>query len=294
MPKKVRSVIVIPPQGKRVRFFRIRFSIILLLFIVFFGGVAGFFLPFNTLTLDVVEINQKRNLTSYNKKLLSKIRNMRETIFTLKHKVDTLAKAQKNIKDLVGIEEQVMVSHSSEKKSFNDIEVDDLLRYINSTQYFYREFVERVYKNPVSFTYLPLIKPVSDECVITARFGKRRDPFTGEIKWHNGIDFSGAREAPVVATASGTVDMVQKHDYWGRRVRIQHRFGFSTVYAHLGTVMVNTGKKVERGDIIATVGISGLTQGPHLHFEIHYRDSSVNPEMYFFPDSLSSVAYSTR
>lgn len=294
MPKKVRSVVVIPPKDKRVRYIRIRFGIIIFFFIVFLGGVAGFFLPFNALTLDVVEINQKRNLTNHNKKLLSKIRNMRETIFAIRHKIDTLAKVQKNIKDLVDIEEQVTVSGSSEKKSFNEIEVDDLLRYANSTQYFYREFVEKVNKNPVYFTYLPLIKPVSEECVITARFGKRRDPFTGDIKWHNGVDFSGARETPVIATASGTVSMVQSHNYWGRRIRIHHRFGFSTVYAHLGTVKVHEGKNVKKGDVIATIGISGLTIGPHLHYEIHYRDSSVNPEMYFFPDSISSVAYLTR
>lgn len=294
MPKKVRSLLAIPPKHKRVRYIRIRFSIILFFLIVFLGGVAGFFLPFNTLTLDVVEVNQKRNLTDQNRKLLSKIRNMRESIFTLKRKTDNLTKVKKNIEDLVDIDEPVKVSSSSGNDLFDEIEVDELLKYVNSTESFYREFTERINKNPVYVTYLPIMKPVSDECVITARFGKRRDPFTGDIKWHNGVDFSGARETPVIATASGTVDMVQSHNYWGRRIRIRHRFGFSTVYAHLGTVNVHNGKNVKKGDVIATIGISGLTTGPHLHYEIHYRDSSVNPEQYFFPDSLSSVAYLTR
>ena len=294
MPKKARFLLAVPPKHKRVRYIRIRFGIILFFLVVFLGGVAGFFLPFNILTLDVVEVNQKRNLTEQNRKLLSKIRNMRESIFTLKRKVDTLTKVKKNIVDLVDIDEKVSESGSAEKTVFNGVEVDELLRYVTTTESFYREFLEKIDENPAYFWYIPLVKPVSDECVITARFGKRRDPFTGDIKWHNGVDFSGARETPVIATASGTVDMVQDHNYWGRRVRIQHRFGFSTVYAHLGTVTVHTGKNVHKGDVIATIGISGLTTGPHLHYEIHYRDSSVNPEQYFFPDSLPSVAYVYR
>lgn len=294
MPRKIRSLLAVPPKHKRVRYIRIRFGVIIFFFIVFIGGVAGFFLPFNALTLDVVELNQKRNLTDQNKKLLSKIRNMREAIFTLRSKVDTLTKVKGGIEELVDIDEKVNVSNFSEEEFLKNMEVDDLLRYVNSTASLYREFIQKVNKNPVYFNYLPLIKPVSDECVITARFGKRRDPFTGDIKWHNGVDFSGERETPVMATASGTVDMVQNHNYWGRRVRIRHRFGFSTVYAHLGTVKVHKGKNVKKGDVIATIGISGLTTGPHLHYEVHYHDSIVDPEQYFFPDTIPSVAFSTR
>lgn len=293
MSKKIRSLLAVPPENKRVRYIRIRFGIILFFFIIFIGGVGGFFLPFNALTLDVVELNQRKNLTDQNKKLLSKIRNMREALFALRRKVDTLTKVKESIEDLVDIDEKVSVSNTSKKDFFKDMEVGELLRYVNSTAALYREFIQKVNKDPAFFHFLPLIKPVSDECFITSRFGKRRDPFTGDIKWHNGVDFSGERETPVMATASGTVDMVQNHNYWGRRVRISHRHGFSSVYAHLGTVKVHKGKDVKKGDIIATIGISGLTTGPHLHYEIHYYDSIVDPEQFFFPDTIQSVALST-
>ncbi|GAG15514.1 unnamed protein product, partial [marine sediment metagenome] len=255
------SLLAIPPGYKRIRYFRIRLSIIIFFFIVFIGGVAGFFIPFNTLTLDVVEMNQKKHLTAQNRKLLSKIRNMREMFFLLKSRVDTLTYTKKNIEDLIGIDEQANVPEPAKKSFFDDMNLDELLNYANTTESFFNELVEKIKKNPSYVNYIPIIKPVVDDYAITARYGKRKDPFTDDIKWHNGVDFSAERETPVIATASGTVDMVQNHNYWGRRVRIRHRFGFSTVYAHLGTVNVYKGKNVKKGDVIATIGISGLTTG---------------------------------
>jgi len=168
--------------------------------------------------------------------------------------------------------------------------LDDILHYLEATDSFINAFSEMVNENPVYIDYIPLIKPVVDPHVITARFGKRRDPFTGDMKWHNGVDFSAERETPVIATACGTVDKVDNHNYWGRRVRIRHRFGFTTLYAHLGTVKVKNGKRVKRGDVIATIGISGLTSGPHLHYEIHHNGKPIDPELYFFPDTLTVTA----
>ncbi len=290
MPKRGFTLLAIPPKGKRTRYFKFRLSLIIFLGIVFLGGVAGFFIPFNALTLDVVQLNQKKNLTEQNRKLLEKIRTMREMFFLLKSKVDTLNKTKENIKELVAIDEKVIMQNKALRERIEKMSLDDILHYLEATDSFINAFSEMVNENPVYIDYIPLIKPVVDPHVITARFGKRRDPFTGDMKWHNGVDFSAERETPVIATACGTVDKVDNHNYWGRRVRIRHRFGFTTLYAHLGTVKVKNGKRVKRGDVIATIGISGLTSGPHLHYEIHHNGKPIDPELYFFPDTLTVTA----
>jgi hypothetical protein len=290
MIKRVKYLLIVPPKYKRVLNFRIRLIVIVLFLIIFLGGVAGFLLPVNTLSLDVVEVNQKKNITAQNKTLLSKIRGLRERFLVFKNKVDIMTKMKSGISGLVDIDEPVNGFKSSSHKAFRMMSSRDLLGHVTATESFYTDFVAMVKDRPEYFESIPVMKPVSDECIITARFGKKKDPFTQDTKWHNGIDFSGERESPVFAAASGTVYMVQDHTYWGRRVGIRHRFGFSTVYAHLGTVNAYVGKTVKKGEVIATIGLSGMTVGPHLHYEIHHNDSAVDAESYFFPDTLS-VAY---
>ncbi len=284
MSKKVVSFLAIPPKHKRARYLRIRIGIIIFLLIIFLGGVAGFFIPFNALTLDVVELNQKKHTMDQNKKLLTKIRNMREKFFLLKGKVDTLSETRENLEGFIDIKKKVSLSDSSQKTQVAKMELDDIFSHLTETEAFFHKLAEKIKRNPSYINYVPVVRPVADEYVITAFFGQRKDPFTGDMKWHNGVDFSSQRETPVIATAAGTVDKVEKHSYWGRRIRIRHRFGFSTIYAHLGTVKVAKGKNVTRGEVIATIGVSGLTTGPHLHYEIKHRDSYVDPELYFFPD----------
>lgn len=290
MHKKGITCLAIPPKNKRGRYIRFRFSVLIFLGIIFLGGVAGFFIPFNALTLDVVEVNQKRNITDQNRKLLGKIRTMRETLFLLKSKVDTLKQTKENIAELIDIDSPVTRRDPLLQKKIEKMELDDILSHVNATELFFNDLKEKIKRNPSYIHYVPVVKPVVDEYVITARFGRRKDPFTGDIKRHNGVDFSAERETPVIAAASGTVNKVENHNYWGRRVSIQHRYGFSTVYAHLGTVKVHKGQNVKRGDVIATIGISGLASGPHLHYEIHHYDSPVDPELYFFPENITVAA----
>jgi murein DD-endopeptidase MepM/ murein hydrolase activator NlpD len=115
------------------------------------------------------------------------------------------------------------------------------------------------------------------------RFGNTKDPFTDFTKMHFGIDFFLSRGAPIIATASGIVAKVEDGKMWGKRIFINHAYGFSTVYAHLGNVQVFAGKKVKKGDQIAIAGLSGLSTGVHVHYEIWHNGKAENPEDYFFP-----------
>jgi len=287
MIKRIKYLLIVPPKNRRILNFRLRLVVLVFLLVIFSGGIAGFLLPINTLSPDVVEENQRKNITAQNKKLLSKIRSLRENILVFKNKIDLMEKKKSDISPLVDIDEPVSGFKSSSHKAFRMMSSGDLLAHAATTESVYADFLTMVKNHPEYFESIPIMKPVTDECIITARFGKKKDPFTGNMKLHNGIDFSGERESPVFAAASGTVETVQNHTYWGRRVGIRHRFGFSTVYAHLGTVNVYAGKSVKKGEVIATVGISGMTVGPHLHYEILHNGSVVDPEKYFFPETLA-------
>ncbi len=282
-----RFFVLVPPRQKRIRYIRIRFGVIVALFILLVGGITGFFIPFNAFTPDVVELNQKNYLTDQNRTLLSKIRTMREVFFDLQNKVDTLERMKERLVTVIEADIPKDSTMSTSVDNLEEANLDNVLSYLNSVESFYNSFEVKVDKFRTYFDRIPVIKPIFKEFVISAPFGKMRDPFTGDMKMHKGIDFSAKRGTPVVATASGVVDLLENHSYWGKRIRIRHSYGFSTVYAHLGSVKVRKSKRVNKGDIIGTVGITGLTTGPHLHYEIHRHGVSIDPQNYFFNDNIT-------
>jgi len=135
---------------------------------------------------------------------------------------------------------------------------------------------------------VPAISPVN----ITARrirfsssFGYRADPFTGSYRMHTGIDLSGPVGEPIYATGNGRVVEIG-HDFYGygNFVLIDHGFGYKTRYAHLKMSMVMVGKPIRRGEQIGLMGNTGRSRGPHLHYEVIYRNRPVNPVNYFSRD----------
>ena len=117
---------------------------------------------------------------------------------------------------------------------------------------------------------------------VTSRFGNRTDPFTGETRYHSGIDIDGYGNdgAPVIAAAAGEVITASFDSAYGNYVIIDHG-GTSTVYAHLSGISVAYGQTVSQGETIGTVGATGRATGTHLHFEVYVGDSRVDPAQYF-------------
>jgi murein DD-endopeptidase MepM/ murein hydrolase activator NlpD len=113
--------------------------------------------------------------------------------------------------------------------------------------------------------------------VLTAGFGNRIDPFTGRPENHTGIDISTPAGNRIVAPANGTVVRVAWENGYGRCVEISHGYGVNTTYSHLATARVIEGQRVKRGDVIALVGSTGRSTGPHLHYEVHAAGKPVNP-----------------
>ncbi|WP_223669472.1 M23 family metallopeptidase [Kangiella shandongensis] len=112
---------------------------------------------------------------------------------------------------------------------------------------------------------------------LSSPYGYRADPFTGKRAWHAGIDFSALAGSDVVATAAGVVTTVERKSGYGIFVEISHGDGYTTRYGHNKTVLVKKGDLVEKGEVIAKVGSTGRSTGPHVHYEVTRNGKRVNP-----------------
>jgi murein DD-endopeptidase MepM/ murein hydrolase activator NlpD len=124
----------------------------------------------------------------------------------------------------------------------------------------------------------PNLWPV--EGSVTGSFGERIDPFNGEGAFHSGIDIASQMGEPVIAPADGVVLFADFMGGYGRVVMIDHGHGITTRYGHLANFVVAAGQRVQRGDTIGHVGLSGRSTGPHLHYEVRINDTPVNPHKY--------------
>lgn len=111
-------------------------------------------------------------------------------------------------------------------------------------------------------------------------FGYRLDPFTGRVKMHEGLDIAAPPGTPIVAPAHGRVSFAGDRQGFGLTVEIDHGYGFTTRFAHCQRIKTHVGDSVKRGEVIAYVGNTGKSTGPHLHYEVHVSKIPVNPINY--------------
>ncbi len=115
---------------------------------------------------------------------------------------------------------------------------------------------------------------------MSSRFGRRTDPFHGKMAWHNGVDFAGTEDADIIAVASGVVTWSAERYGYGQMVEINHGNSYTTRYAHNKNNLVSIGEVVKKGQVIAKMGSSGRSTGPHVHFEVYRNGKVVNPTRY--------------
>ncbi|MEO0071221.1 MAG: M23 family metallopeptidase [candidate division WOR-3 bacterium] len=157
-------------------------------------------------------------------------------------------------------------------------EVDELLRRAKFAQHSLLEINRTLSQHQERLRYLPSIWPVQGW--VTSGFGYRQDPFSGRREMHEGMDIVAPRGTPIVAPADGRVVYSGWKAGYGRTVEIDHGWGVRTFFAHCQELKVTNGKRVKRGEVIATVGSSGLTTGNHLHYGVQLNGSWVNPGDY--------------
>jgi murein DD-endopeptidase MepM/ murein hydrolase activator NlpD len=170
--------------------------------------------------------------------------------------------------------------------------LESLERRVNIQKLSFEELKQYYNENQELMRHIPAIKPINS--AITSGFGMRMHPVYRFRRLHEGVDFRARIGTPIYATGDGVVVLSSRYSTYGLTIKIDHGFGFESLYAHLSAFEsgVRPGRRVSRGDLIGYTGNTGVVEGPHLHYEIYKDGRAVNPLDYMFLD-ISPEEYIT-
>lgn len=283
-------------QSTKSRFIKTYLSVILSGFVI---GIVFLFVSAYIITTPNIRKLRRENsqATKDVEKLTEQYERMEIVLRDLEKRDENIYKAvlesdpNENIDDTITSEVKMVVD-MLQNKSFIEIadyiqvELETTLDELRKDESEYSDFSEVLAKKANMLVHIPSIQPVKNPYleVMLYGYGKRIDPFYKSPKDHKGLDYSLPEGTRVFATANGKVTFVGRKRRKGNVVIIDHGYGFKTVYAHLDKILVKNGRKVERGDYIGTVGNSGKSITPHLHYEVIVNNKEVNPVNFFFAD----------
>lgn len=174
---------------------------------------------------------------------------------------------------------------TSELLKWTASKVDNLERRIGIQKLSFEEIKSQYNVNKEKMSHIPAIKPTAG--ILLSGYGVRYHPILKYNRRHNGLDFRADIGDPVFSTGKGKIKYAGRKSTLGLIVIVDHGFGYETLYAHLSGLAkgIKSGVEVERGQQIAMAGDSGLSEGPHLHYEVHYKKRPVDPIYYLFADT---------
>ena len=156
--------------------------------------------------------------------------------------------------------------------------------YVQSLSY--DEIAEMIATQKDRARSIPAIQPIANKDLtrIASGYGMRIDPVYGYPKFHAGMDFTAKTGTDIYATGDGVVELAEWYSGYGNCVIINHGFGYKTLYGHCDRILVTRGQKVKRGEVIAKLGNTGKSTGPHLHYEVIVKGVHDNPAKYYYLD----------
>ncbi len=278
-----------------------RISNIVLFFLAsFVFGLGALLLFLNSDWINTpVEISQKRALENYelqfeilNKKLnqieavVANIEERDNNIYRVYFEASPIPEEQRRAgfggvnryKDLEGYDNSDLIIDASKRL--------DILSKQTVVQSRSLDEIERLAANKAELIEaIPSIQPIKNQDLtrMASGYGYRTDPFTKKRRFHYGMDFSARKGTPIYATGNGVVKRADNRSSgYGKHIRIDHGFGYISLYAHLSKYNVRRGQKVKRGDIIGYVGNTGRSVGPHVHYEIFKDNKKINPLNFYY------------
>lgn len=298
MGKRDLSIILVSHHSRGILEKRIPYGLLA------FGGVILFLFIVSSLFLFwsfFNRVSQEAELTKLeteNSFLSSELGGVKSVIDSLESELGKLVEKENAIRTVFGLPEvdqeirQLGVGGREYREplplgalwgeSFEEIcsDIDELYRRIKfeneSLEYIYEEVTNK--KQLLDHT--PSIRPC--EGYISRGFGMKRDPFTGWMQFHQGIDFAAPRGTPVYASAHGEVTFTGWCGALGKVVKIDHGYNYLTVFGHLYSINVRKGQQVRRGQLIGGMGSTGYSTGPHLHYEVRYRGHPTDPRRFIY------------
>ena len=285
MANEFYTLIVVPHA--KARFRQIRVPVRLAKWTLTLVGIVGFAVVGVMVHAAriTMEINDLRRLRTENSELLTKTRTYEENAGKLQAKVLQLQTMVTKLGVMAGLEHSLPEATSAGVGGATGMEsqapvlapralaaIDEsltsLTRRSAQLEEFYRD-------QTLVLASTPSIWPVRG--YLSAGFGNRKDPFTGQRDFHSGIDISTPIGTRIFAPADGVVLSAAVQGAYGNSLMMDHGFGVVTRYGHLDAYAVRPGQRVRRGDLIGFVGNTGRSTGPHLHYEVWVRDQAQNP-----------------
>lgn len=270
-------------------------KILIVLFLL--TGTVGIFNLSSWLVLNSNSINEIKN---ENKLLRKKLNELTNKYQQLDKDLRMLIEENNNLRLAANLlplsEEEIMLGTGGKEFELNSVlneislgNLDYLNEYVESLylklkfeKSEHEKIAEKLKSNQLLYSSIPAIKPCKG--TIGAGFGIRKHPILGINKMHEGIDIITDIRTNVYCTGNGVVSFVGVKNGFGLCIEIEHYGGYKTVFAHLLSSYVVEGQNVSRGKVIGLTGNSGLSTGPHLHYEVHHNGVKLDPSQFFFDD----------
>lgn len=289
------TIMIVPHSQDKVLNFQTNVFALVMSCLVFVGILSSFFY-FNRRSISAnVEISTLMNQNRQTLASLDELRDENANLFqaakrfqsSLSQSLALLGINQVNNKSNTTVSNSDLSSlfSSSELSQGSSREVADikeLTSYLEDAVEPIEQIGKMLKTQQNLFTEIPSINPVKNANVhVSMAFGPNMHPLNGNWYIHKGMDFSTWRSGdPVMATASGQVVTVGYDNSFGNYVIIKHNHGIYTRYAHLSSYRVKKGQLVEQGETIGSIGNTGISTGPHLHYEVHIGSDVVDPAKY--------------
>ena len=302
------NFVIIKPDGQTAVSFRLQKWIVITILVTIFsllviGGLSIYFYSHAT-----VKLSNHNKLQSKSNQQQVVLENYSEELQGLQQSLEELLENEAYIEDIIDnnkghkkkrkkkklaklkseIQQEFKRINKKTKDKNEEItqKIDYLKKHIKKLSTKIADHKENLQAKKERFAYTPSIPPVYG--YILSGFGMRRHPVTGKKRFHKGIDYPTWIGAPIKATADGFVEHAGWSGTFGNVVVINHNYGYRTLYAHCSKVLVERKEVVKKGQVIAQVGTTGISTGPHLHYEVRKWRRSVNPRRFLNLDMFTA------
>lgn len=296
--KREYTLMIVPHHGKSV--FRLRIPIktvkyaavtLCICLTILSGTLLNYRHQANIAQEEKLELVQLREVNS---KQEVELENLAKATAELQDNMNRLNQLDSDLRRMVNGEESGAVSRSAPVRMANyngqggpeikpDINqlttlVNELKISVSEREQSLQNLKNALIEKNERLAVTPSIWPTNGE--VTSRFGWRSSPWGMGSSWHPGIDIANSTGTPIVATADGTVVNSGWYGGYGKMIEIDHGNGIVTIYGHNSQILVASGQTVKKGEIIAYMGNTGISTGPHLHYEVRVNGTAVNPSSF--------------
>ncbi len=281
MKRRILSVISIPDGPGPIGKAKIRCLVVLLVGVVAISAGVGVGLLIRGYFSTSVDRSRVEDLRSEIAFLEGKVSQFEQGVGVLRKRMGALREMEDSVRSLVFPNEiagNYLSLPDSDTQTDSDISfrLNSLLAEARVQRKDYAEILARLDTDGTLRARVPSIPPLGG--YIIRRFGLGEDPFTKRVRFHQGIDITAPKGTPIYAPADGVVKFAGFERDMGLLLIIDHGYGYRTYYGHCSSLRVGKGKVVRRGEIIASVGKTGRSTGPHLYNEVRFQGKSIDPE----------------